>query len=224
MTSEHSNVPLKTSLLRTAFRLLILAGVVVAVNYLLNWIMRLSDTAGTSGMMIGVIFAMVVIYIVLMATPFVPGIEIGMALMFMRGDSVVVIVYFSTVTGLMLAYLAGRYMPYSFLYRIFLDLRLTKACALLDALQPLDKEERLDKLRERLPRILRPFLVDYRYVLVAATINIPGNALIGGGGGILMAAGLSRVFTAPMILVTLMIAVAPVPLLVLLFDIEFAGF
>jgi hypothetical protein len=224
MNNNPTPVPVKTSVLRTVTRLAVLVIIILVVNYLLSTVMTLSEQAGTMNVMYGVIFVIVLIYILLMATPFVPGIEIGLTLMFMRGDDVVIIVYFATVAGLMLAFFLGRYMPYRYLHRILLDLRLTKACAMLVALQPLNKQQRLEKLRERLPKFLRPLLVDYRYVLVAAVINVPGNALIGGGGGIMMVAGLSRVFTVPVMLVTVLIAVSPVPLLVLLFNIEIAGF
>jgi hypothetical protein len=47
-------------------------------------------------------------------------------------------------------------------------------------------------------------------------INMPGNSLIGGGGGIAMAAGYSRAFSYPAFLACAAVAVAPVPGLVLL--------
>jgi hypothetical protein len=56
--------------------------------------------------------------------------------------------------------------------------------------------------------------VDYRYVTLGLLLNIPGTFAIGGGGGILMAAGLSRLFRGWIVLATLMIATLPVPLTV----------
>jgi len=43
------------------------------------------------------------------------------------------------------------------------------------------------------------------------TLNIPGNSLVGGGGGIAFIAGLSGLFSYPAYLATILIAVAPVP-------------
>lgn len=212
--------PVPVSILRTLTRLAALLVVVIAVNLLLNWLLDLSHQTQTKNVMFGVILVMLLAYVALIAIPFVPGIEIGLSLIFMRGDQVVIFVYLATVLGLMLAFLAGRFIRYSYLRRVFLDLRLTKAGELLERIRPLDREQRLALLRERLPVVLRPFLVDYRYLAVAVLLNIPGNALIGGGGGILMVAGLSRLFSITAMLVTLLLAVSPVPLLVLLFDFE----
>ena len=66
----------------------------------------------------------------------------------MRGDDVVVFVYAATILGLMLAFLAGRYTKYSYLRKVFLDLRLTKASELLEKVQPLSRQQRLALLRE----------------------------------------------------------------------------
>ncbi|MGB3315212.1 MAG: hypothetical protein WBB85_12430, partial [Albidovulum sp.] len=54
------------------------------------------------------------------------------------------------------------------------------------------------------------------YVLLALLINLPGNSLLGGGGGILLLAGMSRLFSPLATLATVAIAVAPVPILVYL--------
>lgn len=220
MSEEEFPAPVPISILRTLSRLAVLLVIVVAVNLLLNWLLDLSHRTQTRNVMFGVIFVMLLAYVILIAIPFVPGIEVGLSLIFMRGDEVVVFVYAATVLGLMLAFLAGRFTKYSYLRRVFLDLRLRKASELLERVQPLDRTQRLTLLRQHLPAVLRPCLVDYRYLAVAILINIPGNALIGGGGGILMIAGLSRLFSTTAILVTLILAVSPVPLLVLLFDFE----
>lgn len=46
-------------------------------------------------------------------------------------------------------------------------------------------------------------------------LNLPGNALIGGGGGIALMAGMSRLFSFPLFLLSLTVAVSPVPLAIL---------
>lgn len=220
MSKEHVPAPVPISILRTLARLAALLVVVIAVNLLLNWVLDLSHQTQTKNVMYGVIFMILLAYLILIAIPFVPGIEVGLSLILMRGDEVVIFVYGATVLGLMLAFLAGRFTKYSYLRHVFLDLRLKRASELLQKIQPLSKEQRLALLRERLPAFLRPFLVDYRYLAIAVLLNIPGNALIGGGGGIMMIAGLSRLFSTTAILATLMLAVSPVPLMVLLFDFQ----
>ncbi len=95
-----------------------------------------------------------------------------------------------------------------------------RACKLLDTVEPLSRSERLDMLKNKIPRILRPFLIEGRYALLGVVLNIPGNAVIGGGGGILLVAGLSRVFSTCWIFVTLLIAVAPIPVAILVFGID----
>jgi hypothetical protein len=60
----------------------------------------------------------------------------------------------------------------------------------------------------------------YRYALIAMAVNLPGNALIGGGGSILFVAGLSRLFRPWAMAGTIALAVAPVPLMIWGFDIN----
>jgi hypothetical protein len=59
-------------------------------------------------------------------------------------------------------------------------------------------------------------LLKHRHVAVALALNTPGNIVLGDGGGIVMAAGFSRLFSLPGFAVTVMLAVAPVPLAILL--------
>ncbi|MCO6746545.1 hypothetical protein KQH42_30565, partial [Streptomyces sp. CHA1] len=52
------------------------------------------------------------------------------------------------------------------------------------------------------------------YVALALAVNTPGNSIIGGGGGIMMMAGLSGIFSPLATFLTVTIAVSPVPLAV----------
>lgn len=54
------------------------------------------------------LFASIVTYIVLLAIPFLPGIEVGLMLMAMLGTKGIVIIYLSTVLSLSLSFLFGR--------------------------------------------------------------------------------------------------------------------
>jgi hypothetical protein len=52
--------------------------------------------------------------------------------------------------------------------------------------------------------------------MLVLLLNLPGNALIGGGGGIAMMAGLSRLYSFPLYLFLISVAVLPGPILVIL--------
>lgn len=167
--------------------------------------------------MSGLMLLALVLYALLIAIPFVPGVEIGLSLLMMRGADVAPLVFVATFAGLTLAFLIGQWLPYPMLNRFCQDLRLRKAAALVERLAPLGRDERLEILREHLPDRLGKILLRYRYLTVALALNIPGNAFIGGGGGIAMIAGLSRLFSTRIILIWFALAVLPVPLLVMLY-------
>ncbi len=208
------------AIMRTGARLALFVAVVYIVHQLISWIMAEADGAKNTSLMIGVMALVLLTYILLISIPFVPGIEIAMSLMVLHGSSVVLWIYSATIIGLFLAFLAGQYLSYGYLHGVFGDLRMKRACALLDKVQPLSRTDRLDLLKQKIPHKLRPLLVDGRYALIAVVLNIPGNAVIGGGGGILFIAGLSRLFSTGWIIVTLIFAVAPVPIAILVFGID----
>jgi hypothetical protein len=167
----------------------------------------------------GIMFGTVA-YVVLLALPFVPGAEIGMALLAAFGPSIVPLIYVATITSMMLAYAIGRFLPIGMLESALTTLRMQRAADLVARAAPLSQEERLSMLLEgQPPRILR-FALRYRYIAVALAVNTPGNSIIGGGGGIMMMAGLSGLFSPVATLLTIMIAVAPVPLAVFFFGLH----
>ena len=72
------------------------------------------------------------------------------------------------------------------------------------------------KLEDSVPRWARRWVLRRRYLVLALLVNLPGNSLIGGGGGILLAAGLSRLFQPVAVALTMLLATAPLPLAVML--------
>ncbi len=156
------------------------------------------------------------LYTVLLSLPFVPGVELGWALMMLLGMPGVVLVYLATVLALTLSFTVGNRVPLSYVARLLRWLHLYRAAVLLPQLEPLDAEQRLRFLLVRAPRRIAPLLLRHRYLALAMAFNLPGNTLLGGGGGIALLAGLSRLFTLPLYLVTVVLAVAPVPLLITL--------
>ena len=160
-------------------------------------------------------------YALLISIPFVPAVEIGVGLLVMEGAAVAPYVYVATVLGLLLAFGIGRYLSLDWLHALFRDLHMQRACRMVQSIKERPSETRLRALSDRLPGWLAPFVVRYRYATVAVLLNLPGNAVIGGGGGIMMIAGISRLFTAPALAATVLIAVLPVPLAVWLIGADF---
>lgn len=142
-----------------------------------------------------VVCAATAAYVLAMALPFVPGIEIGLALMLVLGPEGVVLVYLCTQLALALSYLAGRLVPPALLARAF-------------AFFGMERARRLVASPGR--AIPRPGLA------LAALINLPGNAVIGGAGGIGMLAGITRALSFPRYLLLVALATTPVPAALLL--------
>ena len=161
------------------------------------------------------------LYAILLAVPFVPGAEIGLGLIAMLGPPIALLVYLCTVIGLSLSFILGRLIPLSVLAHIAKDIKLKRTSNLLKAIEPLDQKERLAYLTKNAPKRFLPLLLRYRYLALAVALNIPGNYLIGGGGGIALFAGVSRLYSVPGYLITIALSVAPVPIAVLLFGTDF---
>lgn len=208
---------------RIVLRLCAVLLIAYGIHLLMGWVTGLA-LFEDDRLRIGMLVAFLLAYALLIAVPFVPGVEIGLSLMVMEGPWIAPLIYMSTAAGLSIAYGVGEWIPYPRLHRIFEDLRLMKACQLLEAVEPMSRVERLEALQSRAPRWLRPVATRYRYVLLAILVNVPGNAVLGGGGGLLFTAGLSRLFLPTQTVLTILVAVAPVPLAVWMFDIDLRAF
>ncbi|MFQ5437998.1 MAG: hypothetical protein ACE5DK_04110 [Paracoccaceae bacterium] len=210
----------KARLWRTLIRFAFVAVVAVLANLGLSWLLATLGAHPDPRMSIaltGVLVLALLLYALLMAIPFVPGLEIGLSLLVMQGAAIAPLVFLATFFGLTLAFLVGRHLSDRLLYAFFDDIGLAPACRLLDRLRPLGEAERLDLVLGNLPGWLAAPLARFRYLGLALALNIPGNALIGGGGGIALVAGLSGTFRTPLILLTFALAVSPVPLMVVFF-------
>lgn len=199
---------------RTVLRVAVIAAIAVAASWLISYGMDLSTrlpAASQGPMQIAAIATAVLVYMLLIATPFVPGVEIGLALLVLRGASIAPIVYLATVLGLLLAFCIGRLVPEATLVRTFRDLRLRRAADLMADYCTMSLEERQATLQSRLPKWLAAPTLRWRYVTLALLINTPGNTVLGGGGGLMLAAGLSRLFVPSKTVLTLAIAVLPFP-------------
>ena len=157
-----------------------------------------------------------------MALPFVPGAEIGLGVMMILGPKIVPLVYLCTVVSLLLSFMLGRLIPGQSLINFLHSLHLRKASLLLTELEGLDSQQRFDLLIERSPKKFVPFFFKYRYLALLVVINAPGNIVVGGGGGIAMSAGMSRLFAPSLFLLTIIIAVSPIPLFLVIFGPDIA--
>jgi hypothetical protein len=162
------------------------------------------------------VMAAAIIYILLMATPFMPGIEVGMAVMVLLGYKSAILIYLCTLVALSISYLIGRYFPLHLVHRFLQWLYLEKASKLICELEPLERSERLGLLNQKAPSKIAPFLLNHLYLTIAVVLNMPGNALIGGGGGIGLVVGMSGVVPFHKYFATVAIAVLPVPLTIYL--------
>ncbi len=201
--------------LRNLIRLTLIGVLVYAAIRVSQWahaMMPLVD-AGAIGLSPLVICGMLLAYAILLALPFVPGIEVGLALLMIEGSWVAPAVYGATLGGLLLAYAVGCLIPFGVMERTLRDCRLARAADIVARIAPLDPAARLALLHSGLPRWIAP-VAPLRYLVLAVLINLPGNIALGGGGGLLLYAGLSRLFAPLPLLLTLMVAVAPLPLAV----------
>lgn len=156
-------------------------------------------------------------YVGLLALPFVPGAEIGIALLTSFGSAIAPLVYVATVVAMMLAYIVGLLLPTALLVKLLRFLRMRKAADLIGRAAALPVEDRMALLMEAAPPHVVRIALKRRYVALAIAVNLPGNVVVGGGGGIMMMAGLSGIFTPVPTLIAIVIGVSPVPLAIMLF-------
>jgi len=62
----------------------------------------------------------------------------------------------------------------------------------------------------------KPALLKHRYLPLALLLNLPGNVLLGGGGGLGMMAGMSRLYSFPRYFFLVSVAILPSPIVVML--------
>lgn len=182
---------------------------------LLLWLAAVLDLSPerVGAMMDGRLFVIVLaLYILLLAIPFVPSTELGLFLLAVFGAKAALPVYGATVAALILSFLIGRAVPVPRLVAGLRAMGLHRAAALLASGSPLTVlDAPSDGPRTVLSRVLR-----YRCVALGLLFNTPGNSLIGGGGGIALAVGASRLLSVAQFVATVLIAVAPIPVLVLI--------
>ncbi|MCK0149549.1 hypothetical protein MWU54_05915 [Marivita sp. S6314] len=160
-----------------------------------------------------------VAYIGLLALPFVPGAEIGIAMLTVFGAAIAPLIYAATVLAMMLAFLLGRLLPGTTLAWLLSLLRMRKAADLITRAAALPPKDRLALLLDGSPPKTVSLALQHRYIALAVLVNTPGNAIIGGGGGIMMMAGMSGIFAPVQTFIAIAVAVSPVPIAVMVFGV-----
>jgi len=203
------------SLLQRGLRIGILVALVLAIQALGEWVSvetQLKLSARENTMFGAVALTLILAYTLTMAIPFVPGIEIGLAIMLVFGPQVFLVVYACTQVALLLSFVTGRMVPLGRLAALAGWLRCHRMQSWLCRLEPLAPEMRLQSMIRCAPRRWVRRLVEHRYLALAILINLPGNAIIGGAGGIGLIAGMSRVFGLWRYVFVMALATTPVPI------------
>jgi hypothetical protein len=171
----------------------------------------------------GILIGGGILYVLLLSLPFVPGVELGIVLMCAFGKEGIIFVYFATVAGLILAFLMGRLLPKNWIESRLQKLGFSQTCdGQVGEIDGIPDKLSLNQLF--CEGRFRSFLSKYRYLAIGVLFNTPGNYLIGGGGGISLACGISRSISWKWFLLTVVLAVSPVPLLALFGVIQLESF
>ncbi len=217
--TQENAPPCKRRWLRIVILFLIYGGLFAGGHWGSQWLIDLVGvdlSPGVKSHARHVVMAGIALYAGLMAIPFVPGMEISIALLAAFGHQVAVLIYAATVSALAISYLIGRLVPIRLIALLFESLGQQRSASLVRRLESLSPEQRLETLSAHAPKRFVPTLLKYRYIAIAVALNVPGNAIIGGGGGIALLAGISGLFTFPRYLTIVSLAVLPVPLTILL--------
>ncbi|AML53035.1 hypothetical protein [Falsihalocynthiibacter arcticus] len=127
LTSSYPNI-----------RLVVYSAYAVWVTHLaVNWMMvRVDWLENAARVRIGVFGMLLLVYVLLMAIHFVPGVENGIYLMMLEGGTAAPFVYLGTLAGLSLAYFVERTVDCVVFMQVEIDLRLTRISDLIEKLRP----------------------------------------------------------------------------------------
>lgn len=193
----------------------LLIALVLGVQALGDWVsvhLQVELSPRQHAMVDTVLLLLVLVYIITMAMPFVPGIEIGLAVMLLFGPDVYLLVYACTQLALLLSFVVGRLLSLRQLVALASWLRLDRTRLTLASLEPMGPDRRLQFMLRAAPRRWLRGLIKHRYLALAVLINVPGNAIVGGAGGIGLFAGMSHVFSLPRYVTVMALATTPVPI------------
>ncbi len=206
-------------------RLVMLVSALVFLNLGVSAVInRMSLTLASSGFLLNAFLVFVwLAYVLLLAVPFVPGTEVGVSLLVAHGAQAAPFVYLGTISGLMLAFFMGTALSSKIASRLFERVGLKKTSAFIKGTGYLDQRQRLKRMQAALPVWAVRTVVGHPSLVLAALLNLPGNSVIGGGGGIAVLSGAGGVFGPLRFFLTIALATAPVPILVYVFGAGLLG-
>lgn len=165
------------------------------------------------GLGMGALLASAFMLAVLLGLPFVPSVEMGLMMMAVFGREGAIAAWLATIAGLSLAHAAGRYMPADRVQHWLKRHGLLTADR-IPSKSPMTQLLNRLRLSESKAHRIVAFMSRHRYLLFALLINLPGNSVLGGGGGIALVSGFARLYRWPWFLLTVALASLPIPLAV----------
>jgi hypothetical protein len=100
--------------IRLTLKIALFLGILIFLNYALGWLANLVAFQlwpRQANMALYILGGSVALYILTLAIPFLPGLEIGIMIMMMLGRPGIVVAYICTVIALSLSFLFGRLLP-----------------------------------------------------------------------------------------------------------------
>ena len=141
-----------------------------------TWLQEQFELQGANGhqaLLRYAVWAGVFLYVVLLAIPFVPGIEISLGLLAALGRDIAPLIYVATIISLTISFLIGRLLPLTAIASAFRFVGLERAEELVKQLAPLNSNQRLAFLLSAAPKRFVSALIKYRYVAIVVLLNIP---------------------------------------------------
>ena len=121
-------------LLRAVLRLAFVLALVIAGKFGWDAVtarIALMEQDAAARAMTGLLVTVLMGYALLLAIPFVPGVEIGIAILMIAGPDSAPFVYLATLTGLSIAFMTGQHVALNWLVRTFEDLHLRRLAGLM---------------------------------------------------------------------------------------------
>lgn len=165
------------------------------------------------GLGMGALLVSAFMLAVLLGLPFVPSVEMGLMMMAVFGREGAIAAWLATIAGLSLAHAAGRYMPADRVQHWLKRHGLLTADR-IPSKSPMTQLLNRLRLSESKAHRIVAFMSRHRYLLFALLINMPGNSVLGGGGGIALVSGFARLYRWPWFLLTVALASLPIPVAV----------
>lgn len=190
-----------------AWGLLAAALLTVAIAWLLDLEMDLVAMLEQARRRPELLWTAALVYALCLAIPYMPGLELGLLVMLVFGRPGILAAYLGTLVGLNLAYLAGVWVRRRVVHRSWLSPWRARAAA-----WDRDGMATGSGWFERIRAALRERGGLRDYLLVGLLFNVPGNWVIGGGGGIALVSGLSGRLVWRGYLATVALATCVVPL------------